>query len=126
MFTASDGGGEPRSRPTSASRPSWTRGSSCEDIEIGGERNRGLFVLKSRGMAHSNQIREFLLTARGYLLDVSVSSGEVLMGSARLAMEAREKADEMPTPRDADRKNRLFEPKRGGTEARVSSIRPRS
>ena len=35
------------------------------DIELGGERNRGLYVLKSRGMAHSNQIREFLLTERG-------------------------------------------------------------
>jgi len=35
------------------------------DIEIGGERNRGLYILKSRGMAHSNQIREFLLTDHG-------------------------------------------------------------
>ena len=43
------------------------------NIELGGERNRGLYVLKSRGMAHSNQIREFLLTPRGIeLLDVYV------------------------------------------------------
>ena len=33
------------------------------DIEISGERNRGLYVLKARGMSHSNQIREFLLTS---------------------------------------------------------------
>ena len=38
------------------------------DIELGGERNRGLYILKSRGMAHSNQIREFLITARGVQL----------------------------------------------------------
>jgi circadian clock protein KaiC len=43
------------------------------DIEIGGERNRGLYILKSRGMAHSNQIREFLLTGKGVdLIDVYV------------------------------------------------------
>ncbi|MBP2679553.1 MAG: circadian clock kinase KaiC [Deltaproteobacteria bacterium] len=59
-----------------------------EDIEKSGEHNRGLFILKSRGMAHSNQIREFLLSDRGIdLLDVPVSSGELLMGSARVAME---------------------------------------
>ena len=41
------------------------------DIEVDGERNRGLYILKSRGMAHSNQIREFLLTDHGVeLLDV--------------------------------------------------------
>ena len=36
-----------------------------QDIEIGGERNRGLYILKSRGMAHSNQIREFVLSNQG-------------------------------------------------------------
>ena len=63
------------------------------DIELGGERNRGLYVLKSRGMAHSNQIREFLLTARGVeLKDVYVGPEGVLTGSMRLAQEAREQA----------------------------------
>ena len=55
------------------------------DLEIGGERNRGLYVVKSRGMAHSNQIREFRLTNHGIeLLDVYVGSEGVLTGSARL------------------------------------------
>ena len=41
------------------------------DIEIGGERNRGIYILKSRGMAHSNQIREFLITSKGVdIIDV--------------------------------------------------------
>src|SRR3954447_9136342 len=63
------------------------------DIELGGERNRGIYVLKSRGMAHSNQIREFLLTDRGIeLRDVYVGPAGVLTGSMRLAQEARERA----------------------------------
>ena len=66
------------------------------DIELGGERNRGLYVLKSRGMAHSNQIREFLLTADGVeLRDVYVGPEGVLTGSMRLAQEAREQAAEL-------------------------------
>ena len=59
------------------------------DIELNGERNRGLYVLKSRGMAHSNQIQEFLLTNQGIdLIDVYTGSGEVLTGSARAVQQA--------------------------------------
>jgi circadian clock protein KaiC len=58
------------------------------DIETQGERNRGLYVLKSRGMAHSNQIREFLITSRGVnLVDMYVSRDGALVGSARVARE---------------------------------------
>jgi circadian clock protein KaiC len=38
------------------------------DVEVGGERNRLVYVLKSRGMAHSNQVREFLITRKGVQL----------------------------------------------------------
>src|SRR5574341_1165281 len=63
------------------------------DIELGGERNRGMYILKSRGMAHSNQIREFLLSDRGIdLVNVYTGPGGVLTGSARSAQEAAEKA----------------------------------
>jgi circadian clock protein KaiC len=63
------------------------------DIEIGGERNRGAYILKSRGMAHTNQIREFLVTDHGVeLRDVYVGPSGVLTGSARLVQEAQEKA----------------------------------
>jgi circadian clock protein KaiC len=63
------------------------------DIELGGERNRGLFVLKSRGMKHSNQIREFVMTPEGIqLLDVYVGPEGVLTGSMRAAQEARERS----------------------------------
>jgi len=63
------------------------------DIELNGERNRGLYILKSRGMAHSNQIREFLLTEKGIqLTEVYLGPEGVLTGSARLSQEAKEKA----------------------------------
>ena len=72
------------------------------DIEVAGERNRGLYVLKSRGMAHSNQIREFVLTDRGIdLLDVRVGPEGVLIGSRRLAQEAREHAATAKRQQDA-------------------------
>jgi circadian clock protein KaiC len=58
------------------------------DIETQGERNRGLYILKSRGMAHSNQIREFLITSNGVrLVDMYVSRDGALVGSARVARE---------------------------------------
>jgi circadian clock protein KaiC len=63
------------------------------NIEVGGERNRALYVLKSRGMAHSNQLREFLLTENGVeLMDVYLGPEGLLTGSSRLSHEARERA----------------------------------
>jgi len=62
-------------------------------VKVGGERNRALTVLKSRGMDHSNQIREFLLTNSGLrLLDVYLGAKGVLTGSARLSQEESEQA----------------------------------
>jgi circadian clock protein KaiC len=61
-------------------------------FEANGERNRGLYILKSRGMAHSNQVREFLLTDKGAeLVDVYIGPEGVLTGSARMAQELKEK-----------------------------------
>jgi circadian clock protein KaiC len=66
------------------------------NMEVNGERNRVLYVLKSRGMAHSNQIREFLLTRNGVQLrDVYLGAGGVLTGSARLARETEDQREEM-------------------------------
>ena len=60
------------------------------DFESNGERNRGLHIMKSRGMAHSNQVREFLLTDHGVeLVDVYAGPVGVFMGSARLEQEQR-------------------------------------
>jgi circadian clock protein KaiC len=93
------------------------------DIEIGGERNRGLYILKSRGMAHSNQIREFLLTDKGInLLDVYVGPSGVLTGSARLAQESQEKASEAAYHQDIDLKKVNLESKRKALEAQIAAL----
>jgi len=94
------------------------------DIELGGERNRALYVLKSRGMAHSNQIREFLLTEHGIdLLDVYVGPEGVLTGSSRLSQEAREKAGSLARRQEAERKDRDRTRKREALEARIMAMR---
>ena len=60
------------------------------DLEIGGERNRGLYVLKSRGMQHSNQIREFSLTPHGIeLREPYTGPAAVLTGSRVSRRSAR-------------------------------------
>ena len=94
------------------------------DIELNGERNRGLYILKSRGMAHSNQIQEFLLTNRGIgLIDIYTGSGEVLTGSARAAQDAGEKASELASRREADRRLREQERKRNALETKIAALR---
>jgi circadian clock protein KaiC len=94
------------------------------DIEIGGERNRGLYILKSRGMAHSNQIREFLLTDHGVeLADVYVGPGGVLTGSARQAQEAQEEAERLLRQQEIERRQRDLERKRQALEAQIAALR---
>jgi circadian clock protein KaiC len=94
------------------------------DIELDGERNRALYVLKSRGMAHSNQLREFLLTPQGIdLLDVYVGPEGVLTGSSRLSQEAREQAAALARRQDAERTERERARKREALEARIAALR---
>jgi len=94
------------------------------DIELNGERNRGLFVLKSRGMAHSNQIREFLLTEQGVdLLDVYVGADGVLTGSARAAQEAQDKVALQARRQEVERKRRELERKRQALEGQMTALR---
>ncbi len=94
------------------------------DIEIGGERNRGLYVLKSRGMAHSNQIREFRLTNNGVeLLDVYVGSEGVLTGSARLSQETKDNAEQLLRQQEIGTKQFGLERKREAMEAQIVVLR---
>jgi circadian clock protein KaiC len=93
-------------------------------LESSGERNRGLYVLKSRGMGHSNQIREFLLTDHGIeLVDVYAGTGGVLTGSARLTQEAKERAAETAQQQEIDRKERTLARLRTALEAELASLR---
>jgi circadian clock protein KaiC len=94
------------------------------DIEIGGERNRGLYVLKSRGMAHSNQIREFQLTDHGIeLLDVYVGSEGVLTGSARLLQETKDDAEQLLRQQEIKHLQFGLERKREAMEAQIVLLR---
>ncbi len=94
------------------------------DIEIGGERNRGLYVLKSRGMAHSNQIREFRLTNNGIeLLDVYVGADGVLTGSARLSQETKDDAEQLLRQQEIGSKQFSLERKRDAMEAQIVVLR---
>lgn len=94
------------------------------DIELGGERNRGLYVLKSRGTAHSNQIREFVLTSQGVnLREVYVGPEGVLTGSMRLAQEAKERAEAAVRSQLVARKRRELEQKRNALEAQIAALR---
>src|SRR3954468_13745581 len=93
-------------------------------IESGGEMNRALYVLKSRGMDHSNQIREFLLTNDGLrLLDVYLGPDGVLTGSARLSQEGRERAASTSRQQQLEGRKRELERKRRIFEARMSMLR---
>jgi circadian clock protein KaiC len=94
------------------------------DVELNGERNRSLYLLKSRGMAHSNQIREFILSDRGvHLIPAYVGAGTVLTGSARLAQEAREKADEAVRREETEHKRGELDRKRRAIEAQIATLR---
>ncbi len=93
-------------------------------IEVGGELNRALYVLKSRGMAHSNQIREFLLTDQGLrLLDVYLGPDGVLTGAARVSQEGREKAAGTFRRQRQEAKQRELERTRQIFEARLITLR---
>jgi circadian clock protein KaiC len=95
-----------------------------ESIEVGGERNRALYVLKSRGMEHSNQIREFLLTNHGLqLLDVYLGPEGVLTGSARMSQEEREKTAGTSRRQELESRQRELERERRTFEARMATLR---
>jgi circadian clock protein KaiC len=94
------------------------------DIELGGERNRGIYVLKSRGMPHSNQIREFIISSKGIdIRDVYVGPEGVLTGSMRLAQEARQRAEKLSRQSEIGSKKRQLERKRAALEAQITALR---
>jgi len=94
------------------------------DIELAGERNRGIYVLKSRGMKHSNQIREFLITPEGIKLEeVYIGPEGVLTGSMRAAQEDREKAAALARAQEIERKQRELARRRTALEAQIAALR---
>lgn len=123
LFTSLTAGGEALERTDVAISSLIDTWLLLTDIESGGERNRGLYILKSRGMAHSNQIREYLLTDQGIeLSDVYVGPAGVLTGSARLAQEARERAVSTARRKEVERWRATLEHKRSAMQAQIAIL----
>jgi circadian clock protein KaiC len=94
------------------------------DLESNGERNRGLYVMKSRGMGHSNQVREFIISDEGLnLVDVCLGTDGVLIGSAREARQLEERTGEALRKNAVSRKDREINRKRAVLEAKIASLR---
>ena len=120
-LTAAGGSLEANEADVSSLMDTWLL---LKAIEVGGERNRALYVLKSRGMEHSNQIREFVLTNDGLrLLDVYLGPEGVLTGSARMTQEGREKAADTSRLQHQEGRGRELERKRQIFEARMTMLR---
>ena len=95
-----------------------------QDFEGNGERNRVLYVLKARGMAHSNQVREFLISNRGIdLVDAYIGPSGVLTGASRVAQTAREKAEALASQHEAARRQRELKRKRAALERQIGGLR---
>jgi len=95
-----------------------------QDFEGNGERNRVLYVLKARGMAHSNQVREFVISNRGIdLVDAYIGPGGVLTGSARAAQNSLERAALLSDQQEAAQLKREVERKRTALERQISGLR---
>src|SRR3569833_2248135 len=92
---------------------------------MAGERNRGLYVLKSRGMPHSNQIREFVISDRGLdLIPVYVGvDGNILIGAARAAKESEERAIAQAAPAAEHARREIREQRKKALEAHVAALR---
>lgn len=93
------------------------------DIESNGERNRGMYIMKSRGMKHSNQVREFVITDSGLdLVDVYLGADGVLTGSAREAQELIEATGRVLRTHALNRKDLEIQRKRKVLEAKIASL----
>ena len=94
------------------------------DVEANGERNRAMYVLKSRGTAHSNQLREFVLTSNGVKLIAPYLGREgVLTGSSRIAQEAKESAAIVQRREETERKRRAIERRVKTLDTEIAALR---
>lgn len=94
------------------------------NLESGGERNRALYVLKARGLAHSNQVREFVISHRGVdLVDVYTGGGEFLVGTARAAQKALEEEEVRVRQHQIQSRRRRLDVRRKSIEAQITALR---
>lgn len=96
----------------------------ARDVESNGERNRVLYVLKARGISHSNQLREFHITSKGIrLIPAYIGPNGVLTGTARLSQEARERTESQSAEDEIKRQELAFRHRRAAVEAQIASLR---
>lgn len=97
---------------------------TVRDMEGIGERNRGVFIIKSRGMGHSNQVREFIITNNGIeLLDVELGPQGILTGSARKSYQFKKTISDIKLQNEISRKDREIERKRRVLQANIEALR---
>jgi circadian clock protein KaiC len=121
LVSARDGRMEMTEEGVSSLVDTWI---SVRDLEGVGERNRGLSILKARGMAHSNQVREFLVTDNGIqLLDVVIGPMGIITGASRLSQRLQEQAALTQQQQELARKDRELERKRRVLEATIANLR---
>ena len=114
---------EPTQMAVSSLMDAWL---ILKNIEGNGERNRVFSIIKSRGMAHSNQLREFVLSDKGIeLLDLYQGTEGVLFGSARMAQQSREVSDRLLRNEEIERKQRELDSKRLVMENEIALLRAR-
>lgn len=124
LFTSLSSPGEQMSendRSVSSLMDTWI---SLKSVEANGERNRVICLLKSRGMSHSNQLREYQLTDEGILLlDAYVGPAGVLTGTARTAQEAREREALATRQQATERRRRELARRRAAVERQIDELR---
>jgi circadian clock protein KaiC len=121
LISARDGRMEMTEEGVSSLVDTWI---SVRDLEGIGERNRGLSILKARGMSHSNQVREFVVTDQGIqLLDVVIGPLGIITGASRLAQRMQEQAQLVAQQHETLRKDRELERKRRVLEATIANLR---
>src|SRR6202453_438571 len=124
LFTSLTQGGQALEQSESAMSSLMDAWILLQDFEGNGERNRVLYVLKARGMKHSNQIREFLISDRGIdLVDAYIGPSGVLTGSARASQNSLEKAAVLASQQEAAQLKREVERKRTALERKISGLR---
>ncbi len=124
IFTSLTGGemaSESREMGISSLMDTWI---TVRNLESDGERNRGLFVLKSRGMAHTNRIREFLLTNNGIkLTQAYIGPGGLMTGTTRELQQAQDEQAILALEQDNENTLRILDQKRSLMEAKIAAIR---
>jgi circadian clock protein KaiC len=95
-----------------------------QSVEVNGERNRSLTIIKARGTAHSNQVREFVMSSDGIeLVDVYTGGADVVMGSARKARDSADLAAAATRAATLGAKRRRIELRRAAVEAEIANLR---